>query len=119
MPHLRETAEECASLILKAGADVHARDKNGYTPLHHAGSPSIAALLLAAGADINARNNNDETPIFTTYSDDLMRFYIKHGADLTVRDNQGRSIQEALAAKHLLLSPDLNATLATQITPKQ
>jgi len=48
--------------LLKADASlVHARDKEGSTPLHWAawrGQVEAARLLLEAGAEVNARNQN-------------------------------------------------------------
>src|SRR3954465_6453079 len=41
---------------LKAGADIHATDKNGVTPLHHAvrfRSPTAVATLIEYGANVN------------------------------------------------------------------
>ena len=54
---------EAVKQHLADGADVHAKDKHGWTPLHHAaaecegedvGYKEIAELLIAKGADVNA-----------------------------------------------------------------
>ncbi len=47
--------------LLEAGADVHARDRFGYTPLHAAARNASAAavrVLLETGPDLNARNRD-------------------------------------------------------------
>ena len=54
--HARDPAVITA--LVRAGTDVHARDRFGYTPLHHAaenGTPAAVRALLRAGADIHAR----------------------------------------------------------------
>ena len=70
---------------LADGADVHAKDKHGWTPLHYAacdGHKEIAELLIAKGADVNAEDVlSGRTPL--DYADgetvDLLR---KHGGKI-------------------------------------
>jgi tankyrase len=53
--------------VLKAGADVHATDKNGVTALHHAvrfRSPAAVRTLIEHGADVNqACRRKGSTPL--------------------------------------------------------
>src|SRR6476660_9907932 len=53
--------------VLKAGADVHATDKNGVTALHHAvrfRSPMAVKTLIEHGANVNqACRRNGSTPL--------------------------------------------------------
>lgn len=52
-------------LLLEAGADIHAQDKNGATPLHRAVRTRCAAavqFLLEAGADPALKNKPGSTP---------------------------------------------------------
>lgn len=54
------------AMMIEKGADVHAMDLNGWTPLHAAayhGQDEIAKILLTSGADVNARNKLQETPL--------------------------------------------------------
>lgn len=53
-----EAADQRRRLVklLKAGADIHATDKNGVTPLHHAvrfRSPVAVQTLIEHGANVN------------------------------------------------------------------
>ena len=53
--------------LLAAGADVNAKYKDGFTPLHRAareGQKELAELLIAKGADVNARDDIGRTPLY-------------------------------------------------------
>lgn len=59
MPSLRYLVEEL-------GADVNARDNNGYTPLHHAaarGDNEMIRYLVSKGADVKAVSRNGRTVV--------------------------------------------------------
>jgi ankyrin repeat protein len=62
------------------GADVHARSKNGRTPLIFAKNADIAQVLLSAGADINAQDKRGNTALKLAKKDKLRQFLIEHGA---------------------------------------
>ncbi len=60
--------EQEVSSLLKAGANVNAKDEDGWTPLHFAAqskSAGVAELLLAAGAEVNATDLHGNTPLWT------------------------------------------------------
>ena len=57
---------EAVKQHLAAGADVNAKDDDGWTPLHQAtdeGHKEIVELLIAKGADVNATDEDGETPL--------------------------------------------------------
>ncbi|GAA6027238.1 hypothetical protein JCM8097_002513 [Rhodosporidiobolus ruineniae] len=57
---------EIVTLLLGAGADVHALNNKGVTALHYAASKghvSIGRLLISKGADVNARDKANQLPL--------------------------------------------------------
>ena len=53
-------------LVEELGADVNARDHNGYTPLHHAasrGDNELIKYLVSKGADVKAVSRSGQTTV--------------------------------------------------------
>ena len=53
-------------LVEELGADVNARDHNGYTPLHHAasrGDNELIRYLVSKGADVKAVSRSGQTTV--------------------------------------------------------
>lgn len=72
---------EVVRLLLEAGADPNARDKDGYTPLILCRHDTAAALLLLkAGANPNAHTLKGVTALSNTYLDEMKRLLQEHGA---------------------------------------
>ena len=62
----RNGHKEIVELLIAKGADVDAKDEDGWTPLHWAvvnGHEETVELLLANGSDVNAKDNDGETPL--------------------------------------------------------
>ena len=57
---------EIVEILIEAGADVNAKNRDGATPLHAAafmGQLEVAQLLLENGADVGAKTHNGDTPL--------------------------------------------------------
>jgi len=80
-------------LLLKAGANVHARDERNDTALHTPLNADIARALIEAGAYVDARDGENNTVLHTTYDDpEIVRALINAGADVNARDNQKNTV---------------------------
>jgi uncharacterized protein len=61
-----EGQQETAELLIRAGADVNARQRHDWTPLHgaaHAGSVVLVRMMLERGADPKLRNREGKTAL--------------------------------------------------------
>ena len=97
-------------LIEYEPADIHARDVEGWTPLHwtsdgdHFKDSSVLRLLLKHGADINVQNGRGFTPLHWASINgalEVVRLLLEHGADVEVKDNHGKTaLQEAAEEGH-------------------
>jgi ankyrin repeat protein len=57
---------QLAEMLIKGGADVNGKTKNGATPLHHAaynGHLEMAKFLISKGAIVDETNDDGETPL--------------------------------------------------------
>src|SRR5690349_24603006 len=95
--------------LLKAGADIHATDKNGVTALHHAvsvRSPAAVKTLIARGANVNqACRRNGSTPLHRAVTQtgapgtagrqmaavEIIRLLLAAGADPSITNKSGKT----------------------------
>ena len=77
-------------------ADVNAKDKDGWTPLHWAvreGYPEIAKLLIEHGADVNTMDYKGYTTLHLVLDNpEIAKLLIEHGADVNATDNYGDTL---------------------------
>ena len=86
---------------IQAGANIHARDISGFTPLHmaarghrvpesHQRNIEVVKLLLKAGANVNARNTSGLTPLHEaamwTSAPEVIKILLDAGADPKAKD---------------------------------
>jgi ankyrin repeat protein len=92
--------EKVKGLLETDPALVHARDKDGSTPLHCAawkGHQQVVELLLKAGADVNAQNTNDHwgtTPLHAAAHANqaaIAELLIERGAAPNAKDLAGKT----------------------------
>src|SRR5205085_2431856 len=98
-------------LLLEAGADLHARDKNGATPLHRAVRTRCAAAvkcLLDAGGDATIKNKPGSTPFHLAVQNtgrggsgaekaraaqrEIIQAFLEKGVSVALKDQNGKSI---------------------------
>ena len=92
------TPEEIREAI-NSGADVNARDEDGWTALMYAaysnGNPDVINVLLDAGADIKARDDIGMTPLVyaarSNKNPDVIKVLLEAGADGKTRNDSGET----------------------------
>ena len=101
--------ETIAMALIEKGADIHARDERGNTPLHLAagGFKKTVEMLIDNGADINARDHDGSTPLYKTANHAAKgylseaKLLISNGADVNARTKGGSTpLGVALMARH-------------------
>ncbi len=87
--------------FLSRGADIHARDKDGWTALHHAAlgpaHPNAMRMLVKAGADVNAQASSPKGETALT---------------LSARKGASEAVKELI-----LLGADVNLVGGMKMTP--
>ena len=81
--------------MLELGADVHAKNSLGATPLLYAMDydAEVVELLLKAGADVNAKDNEGDTPLIRASKlckkPKVFDLFLKAGAKINAQNNDG------------------------------
>lgn len=97
---LEREDEKQALEALAAGADIDAKNKDGWTVLMQAvlvGSEKCVRFLLREGADANAKENRGETPLMLAAwanRGEIMQLLLAAGADLESRRKDGKNAEE-------------------------
>ena len=89
---------EEAEILISKGADIHAKDKFGWTPLHFAAYRNCkesAALLLSKNVDIHAKTTNYfgtalHIAVRNRYPE-IIELLLAHGADVNEKDRSGET----------------------------
>ncbi len=101
---MRCGSERPAEALIAAGADLHAKDSHGDTPLHLAGyahartAPALIRVLLAAGANPDLPDDEGLPAWFRVSSEEALRAYVDAGVDVTRPGPGGRSLSSRLSA---------------------
>jgi len=89
--------------FIEGGADVNAKDEDGYTPLSIAvsgGRTDVADFLIAKGADVNAKDKEGYTPLYSAIwkdDKDMVKLFVDKGADVNVLPkNDGTPLEYAV-----------------------
>jgi ankyrin repeat protein len=100
-------ADAAVEFLLSVGADPHAEQGGGYTPLHaicwqgeyqdvetNEAAARIIDLLVGAGSDVNGRDKNGNTPMHEAASGDwgnptAIRTLLRHGAEPDLVNESG------------------------------
>ena len=86
--------------LIETGADVNAREEQGWTPLHFAArsinGTEIVRALLDAGAEVDAENDKGNTPLYeatdSSWSDPgTISLLLERGADPYCANRTGES----------------------------
>lgn len=83
--------------LISGGADVNAKDKDGFTPLHSAaesGQKAVVELLISHGADVNTKRENGDTLLHHTAREghaDVAELLVANGANVNAKGTAERT----------------------------
>ena len=91
---------EVIKILISAGIDVNAKNRDGTTPLHYAAISTnihiaassqvkVVEYLVSVGADVNAKNYKGETPLHVAVSRgriEVVKFLVSKGANVNAKD---------------------------------
>jgi ankyrin repeat protein len=113
--YLTVEGEYAAQELIRAGANIHATDNAGSTPLHLAAASGLGqttSLLISHGASVSATNNAGLTPLYyaLSYPNYIKKFQtirtlLSAGADPLVTGSNGETALHLLAPSLIYLSP--------------
>ena len=93
--------------LIERGADIHGRNRSGWTPLHYAcvnGHTDIAVLLLDRGADIHCRNSYEWTPLGWACHNgrtDTALALVRAGADTLAKNKNDQTTFDLVESEEL------------------
>jgi len=108
----REGDLEAFTSFLNAGADVNAKDEDGWTPLMYAVSNNnreIVVALLNAGADVNAKHKDGVTALMAAKTPGVITALLNTGADIHATDING--VTALMVAARSSENPEVIAAL--------
>ncbi|XP_044297712.1 M-phase phosphoprotein 8 isoform X4 [Varanus komodoensis] len=112
--------DDILRLLIRKGAKVNCRQKNGTTALIHAAEKNnltTVAILLEAGACVNLQQNSGETALMKACKRgnyDIVRLMIESGADCNISSkHQSNALHFAKQCNNLLVHELLRNHLAT------
>ena len=107
---------ETIELLIKKGADIHAKDNKGQGPIFYSLNIETTKLFIAKGAGINSKNKEgksllrayveSENPLLDLQKKkEFVLLFLKNGAEIDSEIMRNPLIQEAQAALKALSNP--------------
>ncbi|XP_029898433.1 M-phase phosphoprotein 8 isoform X2 [Aquila chrysaetos chrysaetos] len=115
--------DDLLRVLIRKGAKVNGRQKNGTTALIHAAEKNFlttVAILLEAGAYVNMQQSSGETALMKACkrgNSDIVRLMIESGADCNILSkHQNSALHFAKQCNNVLVYEQLKSHLETTVT---